>query len=148
MTAVHEVMSISPVTVTPATTVAELLALFDRHDFNAFPVLDQGGRLLGVVSKLDVLDLALRSGASGETREALSTVPVERLMQTEVVSVEARDRIADAGAIMVAEGLRSLPVVERQERGVRLVGVLSRGDVLRGLRFQLLEGNHAGRGSK
>ena len=41
--AVHEIMSASPVIVGPTTSVSELLALFDRHDFNAFPVVDGGG---------------------------------------------------------------------------------------------------------
>jgi CBS domain-containing protein len=36
---VHDVMSISPVTVSPATLVSDLLTRFDRHDFNVFPVV-------------------------------------------------------------------------------------------------------------
>jgi CBS domain-containing protein len=144
MTAVHEVMSTSPVTVTPTTSVADLLALFDRYDFNAFPVLDQHGRLLGIVSKLDVLELFLTAGASGQALGALITVRVESLMHPDIVSVEARKLISEAGAVMVSKSLRSLPVVERQEGGAILVGVLSRGDVLRGLRFQLLEGSQVG----
>lgn len=144
MTAVHEVMSTSPVTVTPATSVADLLALFDRHDFNAFPVLDRHGQLLGIVSKLDVLERFLAAGAAGQSIGALGTVRVESLLQPDIVSVGAREPIAKAGAVMVAKRLHSLPVVERREgdRAV-LVGVLSRGDVLRGLRHQLLEGSHA-----
>jgi CBS domain-containing protein len=145
MTAVHEVMSTSPVTVTPTTSVADLLALFDRYDFNAFPVLDQHGQVLGIVSKLDVLERFLTADASGQSMGALGTVRVESLMRADIVSVAARDLISEAGAVMVAKRLRSLPVVERQEgSGAMLVGVLSRGDVLRGLRFQLLEGRPVG----
>jgi hypothetical protein len=43
---------------------------------------------------------------------------------------------------MVVMKLRSLPVVERRDGRVILVGILSRGDVLRGLRFQLVEGSY------
>ena len=43
---------------------------------------------------------------------------------------------------MVANNLRSLPVVERQNDHLTLVGMVSRGDVLRGLRFQLVEGSY------
>ena len=46
--------------------------------------------------------------------------------------------------LMVARNLRSPPVVERRE-SVALVGMVSRGDVLRGLRFQLVEGRDVGR---
>ena len=141
MIAVNEVMSTSAVTVTPTTSVADLLSLFDRHDFNAFPVLGQDGELLGIVSKLDVLELFLTDGGSGSAGSAPGSARVKDLMRHEVVSVEARDPIAAAGATMVANKLRSLPVVERRDGHGVLVGILSRGDILRGLRFQLVEGS-------
>jgi CBS domain-containing protein len=143
MIAVHEIMSTSPVAVGPATPVSDLLALFDRHDFNAFPVLDERGRLLGIVSKLDVLELFLADGAPTRAAAgAVGTTRVEDLMHRKVVSVEAREPISTAGALMVETKLRSLPVVERQDDRLILVGMLSRGDVLRGLRFQLVEGGY------
>ncbi len=142
MIAVHEVMSTSPVTVEPTTLVADLLLLFDRHDFNAFPVLGQHGELLGIVSKLDVLELFLTGGGSNSAEGAFGSARVEDLMRHEIVSVEGQESIAAAGATMVARKLHSLPVVERQDGRVVLVGILSRGDILRGLRFQLVEGSY------
>jgi CBS domain-containing protein len=143
MTAVHEIMSASPVSVGPATSVSELLAHFDRHDFNAFPVLDERGQLLGIISKLDLLELFLAGDASTATAMGdIGTTRVEDLMHHEIVSVEPRASIEAAGAIMVANNLRSLPVVERHDDQLILVGMVSRGDVLRGLRFQLVEGSY------
>jgi CBS domain-containing protein len=63
-------------------------------------------------------------------------------MRHRIVSIGAHESIADAGALMVAMKLRSLPVVERRDRRVILVGILSRGDVLRALRFQLVEASY------
>ena len=143
MTAVHEIMSASPVTVGPDTSVIELLAQFDRYDFNAFPVLDDRGRLLGIVSKLDLLELFLAGDPSAAAAMGnIGATPVENLMHHEIVSVEPRASISTAGATMVANHLRSLPVVERQDDHLTLVGMVSRGDVLRGLRFQLVEGSY------
>jgi CBS domain-containing protein len=143
MTAVHEIMSASPVTVGPTTSVSELLALFDRHDFNAFPVVDGGGRLLGIISKLDLLEFFLTGDASTAAATGeIGATPVEDLMHQEIVSVESRASIAAAGSIMIANNLRSLPVVERHNDHRILVGMVSRGDVLRGLRFQLVEGSY------
>jgi CBS domain-containing protein len=142
MIAVHEIMSVSPVTVGPTTSVSELLVLFDRHDFNAFPVLDERGRLLGIISKLDLLELFLPGDRSAAATGELGTTRVEDLMHQEIVSVEARAPISAAGTIMVANNLRSLPVVERRDDQLILVGMVSRGDVLRGLRFQLVEGSY------
>jgi CBS-domain-containing membrane protein len=136
MTAVHDAMSTAPVTVTPATSISDLLSLFDRHDFNALPVMERGGSLVGVVSKLDVLRLFLASGP------ALSSIGIARaadVMSRKVVTVAAQDNIVDAGNLMIETKLRSFPVVDRRQAPVELVGMLSRGDVLRALRFQLEE---------
>ena len=52
---VREVMTRHPVTVRPETSIAELKALFETHDFNMFPVVDTQGVLRGIVTKLDLL---------------------------------------------------------------------------------------------
>jgi CBS domain-containing protein len=141
MTTVHEVMTPYPITVAPTTSVGDLLARFDRHDFNSFPVVDERRRLVAIVSKLDVLDLLLAGRAPAKVK-TMDQTRVADLMRRQVVSVEASDSIADAGALMVALKLRSLPVVERRSGRPTLVGILSRGDVLRGLRYQLVEGHY------
>ena len=53
--AVREIMTPAPVTVRPDTSISDLKALFERYDFNAFPVVDEVGVLRGLVSKLDLL---------------------------------------------------------------------------------------------
>ncbi len=140
---VHEVMSTSPVTATPTSSVVDLLALFDRHDYNAFPVLDQQDRLLGIVSKLDVLRLFLADRAPpAPAPTAIGTARVADLMRYAVISVEPQDPLVVAADLMVETKLHSLPVVDRRGGLPALVGVVSRGDVLRGLRFQLVESQY------
>jgi CBS domain-containing protein len=135
MIPVHEVMSTAPVTVTPMTSLEDLLTLFDRHDYNAFPVLGQDGRLAGMVSKLDILRLFVTVDARSWSVEA--GVCVADVMQRKVVSAGGEDDILDAGTLMIVTKRRSVPVVQAREPRPRLIGMLSRGDVLRGLRFQL-----------
>lgn len=136
-------MSASPVSVTPTTAVDDLLVLFDRHDFNAFPVVDEGGRLVGIVSKIDVLQFFLAGQDTPDTVEnGVSTSCVADLMKHQIVTIEPRESIAAAGALMVSSKLRSLPVIEPRDGARVLVGMLSRGDVLRGLRFQLADGTY------
>jgi CBS domain-containing protein len=143
MIAVNEIMSTARVTVGPTAFIGDLLALFDQNDFNAFPVLDERERLVGIVSKLDVLQLFLADHLSTPSgAEALGPARVADLMRHRIVSIDAHESIADAGALMVAMKLRSLPVVERRDGRVILVGILSRGDVLRALRFQLVEASY------
>lgn len=139
-TPVHEVMTASPVTVRPSLGLLELIALFDRHDFNAFPVIGDQGALVGLITKLDVLralrpDAALRIPDS----DTLATVRAADFMRRGILSVEAEDPIAAAADLLVETRLHSLPVVRRRGGAPILVGMVSRSDVLRGLRFELLE---------
>jgi CBS domain-containing membrane protein len=141
MNAVHDTMSTSPITVEPTTSIGQLLVLFDRYDFNAFPVVGERDRLLGIISKLDVLRLLLgRRRSTPPATDVSTTTDVADVMRRQAVSVEPRDSIT--GNLMVMMNLRSLPVVERQEGRPVLVGMLSRGDVLRSLRSQLVEGRY------
>jgi CBS domain-containing protein len=47
-------MTTAVMTATRSTTMRELEELFDKHDFNAFPVAE-GDRMLGIVTKFDFL---------------------------------------------------------------------------------------------
>ena len=51
---VRQFMTRRVMTVKRQTTMRELAALFEKHDFNAFPVVEEG-KLFGIVSKFDFL---------------------------------------------------------------------------------------------
>jgi len=51
---VKQFMTRTVITVSRQTTMRELAALFEKHDFNAFPVVEDG-KLLGIISKFDFL---------------------------------------------------------------------------------------------
>lgn len=137
---IHQVMTTGPVTVHPMTTVAELLTLFDRYDFNAFPVVVADDTLRGIVSKLDVLRL-LHPDEQFRLPDAkvIGATRVAEIMRPGILTVEAEDPVVAAAELMVATGRRSLPVVRRGSGWPKLVGIVSRGDLLRGLRFELAE---------
>ncbi len=139
---VYDVMTRAPITVTAVTRVPDLIALFDRHDFNAFPVVDEGGIVRGIVTKLDVLRL-LRPDRSlwVPALTGAAAARVEDIMRRGVVCVEAGDPVVVAADLMVETRLRSLPVVQHKAEGPVLVGIVSQGDLLRGLRFELVEAN-------
>jgi len=131
---VRDAMSPAPHTIPPEATVADLLALFAEHDFNAVPVIDARGVIQGLVTKLDLLRL-LRPDAEMRVPALadIGGVPVRTIMRRGVVTVEPDDPMAVAADLMIATSLRSLPVVERGPGLPVLVGMLSRGDLLRAL---------------
>jgi CBS domain-containing protein len=55
-----EIMSTHPVTVPPDATLAEAARLMDRHQATCLPVVDEGGKLLGVVGLQDLLRVFLQ----------------------------------------------------------------------------------------
>ncbi|HET9489284.1 MAG TPA: CBS domain-containing protein [Methylomirabilota bacterium] len=55
--AVRDLMTRAPKTVGPRTGLLALKALFETHDFNASPVVDDNGALLSLVTKLDFLKM-------------------------------------------------------------------------------------------
>ena len=143
MNAVYDMMSSGPITVGPTTSIANVLAVFDRHDFNALPVVKHDHSLVGIVSKLDVLKFLLDHRASTHSpTNAIATAYVADVMHPKPVFVNPRETITTAGNLMVVTKLRSLPVIERREGRSLLVGMLSRGDVLRWLRSQLADGRY------
>lgn len=135
---VLEVMSSTPVCVQRQTTLSELLEFFDRFDYNAFPVVEDPSTnvLEGIVTKLDVLR-ALRADQHPDQRAEREVMKIEvgEIMRPGVVNIEGDIPIDVAADLMIQTNLRSLPVVYRERGKPPIVaGIVSRGDLIRGLR--------------
>lgn len=128
----RDIMTPSPVTVSPATSLGEFRALFDTYDFNAFPVTDARGILRGVVTKLDFLRMLVAEPLRRVSDFHIPWVTcIDDIMSRDVITVGPDDSVATAVDRLVAYGLRSLPVVEKRQGQPVLVGIVSRRDVLR-----------------
>jgi CBS domain-containing protein len=117
-TPVREVMTRAVVTVGPGepVTLAAVLMLHHRH--TALPVVDGEARLIGIVSEADILTHPLAG------RSASVTVGV--VMTRTPIAVDVGATVGQVRALVADRGLRTVPVVD----GARLVGVLSRSDVV------------------
>ena len=83
---------------------------------------------MGIVSRHDLL-------AAGRVRKALDSpahVEVESVMTKEVIIVTPEATTADAANLLVKHDISRMPVVE----GGRIVGIIDRHDVLKGLVFK------------
>jgi CBS domain-containing protein len=128
---IREIMTPSPVTVSPKTGIRRLKSLFDKHDFNAFPVVDEHGLLKGIVSTLDILRLFRPSpGLYYPDLRALWAQHAEDVMRRGVVTVQPDDIVETAVKLLVQYRHRSLPVVDGRRGRLRLVGIVSRRDTL------------------
>ena len=123
----------------PTTPFKEIVARLARHQISAVPVVNHDQWVLGVVSEADLLlkeelpepdrDVPRRWTKRARQDRAKTTASVARdLMTVAVVSIAPEATVAEAARRMRTAGVKRLPVVER---GGRLVGIVSRGDLLK-----------------
>jgi CBS domain-containing protein len=128
---VDQYMTHEVVTVTRTATLRELEGLFERYDFNAFPVLEQGS-VLGLATKFDFLRAFAFTTAQVVPRyDELMGRLVGEVMTEAVIHVEPVAPLTRVLQLMVSVRARSFPVLDRNRR---LVGMVSREDIMRALR--------------
>jgi CBS domain-containing protein len=124
-------------TVTRQTILRELEALFEKHDFNAFPVVE-GGEMVGLVTKFDFLKtFAFTTGQMLPHYDGLMSRTVGEVMTEAVVHVEPAAPLTRVLQLMVNLKARSFPVVAPDRH---LVGIISREDIMRALKEATQEG--------
>ena len=123
---VREAMSSQLVTVRETDSVLDGLRVLIREKVGGAPVVTPDFRLVGMVTEYDLL-LAL--DFVGEE------FPISRIMRREVISLSPDMSLDEARNLVLIHHHRRLPVVDASD-GNKLVGVLSRRDILR-LRFGL-----------
>jgi len=124
-------------TVARQTTLRELEALFEKHDFNAFPVVE-GGEMVGLVTKFDFLKtFAFTTGQMLPHYDELMSRTVGEVMTEAVVHVEPAAPLTRVLQLMVNLKTRSFPVVAPDHH---LVGIISREDIMRALEEATEEG--------
>lgn len=130
-----EIMSRDLVTVRPATPLAKVAEIFRERGFTSLPVVDEAGRLLGVVFQIHLIRGAIRA-KRGLTQGLADLFAGRRWAQTaeEVMEVALpRATLATPAALILpwlAEGAtEAVPVMERG----RLVGIVTRSDLLAAL---------------
>ncbi len=75
---VGDVMSRTPITVEPATSMLEVVRLMYQYRFNSLPVVDAVGHLVGILTEVDIYLLLLREDEDLTTVES-SDYPVAAL---------------------------------------------------------------------
>lgn len=122
---VDDYMTRKLVTFTPATPLFEAMTKMLDSRISGAPVVDDDGRLIGVLSEIDFLEAMLKGSYHGEVEGTVAQV-----MTLGAQSIEAGSDIYDVAEILLRDRRRRLPVVS----GGRLVGQVSRRDVLRAIK--------------
>ncbi|MBI5032383.1 MAG: CBS domain-containing protein [Chloroflexi bacterium] len=118
---VGQVMTREVVAVTPSTSLLELKEIMRKRRISGVPVVDDNGDLVGVISLEDLLR-AFEQGTLNAT--------VGERMSTTLITIRETDSVDAAVAKFQQTGVGRLPVLNSWGQ---LVGVLTKGDVTRGL---------------
>ncbi|MET9392959.1 CBS domain-containing protein [Streptomyces sp. NPDC006624] len=125
---------------TPFKEVARLLA---EHRISGLPVVDDDGKVLGVISETDLMTRQAETPGPSATRHRIHPprwTPGARarrakagartagqLMSRPAVTVRSDATVAEAARVMARHRVERLPVVDDEER---LVGIVTRRDLL------------------
>ncbi len=121
---VKDYMARTLVTFKPETDVLDAVHTLVQHRIAGAPVVDDEGSLLGMLSEFDCMKVALNAGYHG-----IWGGPVRDFMSDGVETVDADMSIVDLAQVFIDKKFRRFPVMQ----GTRLVGQISRRDVLRAL---------------
>lgn len=144
---VREIMTAEPLTVTPEMSVTEAARLMVDESIGSLPVLEDD-RLVGIVTEGDLImqDVKLEfptylhlldgyilyppatARFESELKKAVAA-NVRDVMTPDVITVDADASVEDAATLLVERDVSRLPVLD----GERLVGIVSKRDVVRSL---------------
>ena len=145
-----DVMTHYVVTIAPDASLQEAIGRMVAHHVSGMPVIGPGGVLAGIVTEGDLvrrsetgtapprrrwLELLEGAGSRAEEYARLHGRTVRDVMSTDVFTVSPDAPLAEVVRLMEENGVRRIPVVDRDH----VVGIVSRADLMSALARVLAE---------
>ena len=133
--AVGDIMTQRPRTATPETPLRDAALQMARGGISALPVVEENEVIVGMLAERDLLRHLLGSYLQGDSppRPTPDGVNARRAvrdaMTRQVLCVSPEQPLAEVASLMINKDVEQVPVV----REGRLVGFLTRGDIVRKL---------------
>jgi CBS domain-containing protein len=147
MLTARDIMNREVITVTEENTVKELARILATHQISGVPVVDKGGRLVGVVTESDlvfqtkkvhiptvitILDSVfyLESPEKmGDEMKKIAGIKVKDIMTSRPITVTEETPLDEVATLMTEKHMHTLPVLNK----ATLVGVIGKRDIIRTL---------------
>lgn len=142
-----DIMTSPVITVHPDTSVLDLAKLLSKHRINGMPVVDDAGKLEGIVTEADLIDqnkklhipsviffldspifLENPKKLDKELKKMAGTT-VDDICTRDVVTVKDETPIDEVASLMAERRINTIPVM----REGKMVGVVGRGDLIRSI---------------
>jgi acetoin utilization protein AcuB len=130
------------ITLRPETPIQDALQFLHSERIRRAPVVDEKGRMVGIVAERDLLHAAPSDATTlsiWEVYYLLSKITVERIMTRDVITVTEDTPLEEAARIMVDHRIGGLPVV----RDSHVVGIITETDLFK-VFLELLAARQAG----
>ena len=115
------IMTTDLVTVRPDVSIEEAIQVLLNQSISGLPVVDDGGRLVGVITEFALLAVTYDKRVKNHT--------VSQHMTRDVIAVDINDPVSRIADLCIVHRVRRVPVMQDG----RLIGVIARRDVLRAL---------------
>ena len=127
---VEERMTPNPMTITPDTSFPDALRIIRENRFRHLPIVNEKGKLIGVVSERDLLHAAPSSATSlsvFEMNYLLANLQIREIMSSPPITVPEDAPLEEAARVMIENNIGFLPVMWDDE----LRGVITETDIFR-----------------
>ena len=127
---VKERMSYPVITVHPDMPIMDALDLMKKEHIRRFPVIGKRGRLVGIVSKEDILHAAPSDASSlnvWEVNYLISKIIIKMVMTPNVITIEEDTPLEEAARIMADNKFGGLPVLRKG----KVVGIITETDLFK-----------------
>jgi len=126
---VEEVMTKDVITVKKDTTLKELKELWEKYDFNVFPVVEDG-EILGVVTKLNFLKIfSFDPDRLIPDLKSIFAKNAGDIMSRRIIAVCTGDSIQKVAHKMLTNRVRAVLVTDKTKKILK--GIITRGDVVK-----------------
>ncbi|WP_405103007.1 CBS domain-containing protein [Oceanobacillus sp. FSL H7-0719] len=147
---VRDFMITKVLTVKPTCTIKDLLAILYTNRIGGVPVVNEAGNLIGMISDGDILRYLspkpvgfaglvyiIEDGEMEDVlREKLQTKVKDIMTKKNILYVSPKDDFETAIRLLSKHHFKKLPVINQAKR---VVGVLSRGDIIQSIAAKMLE---------
>ncbi|HHQ69715.1 MAG TPA: CBS domain-containing protein, partial [Halothiobacillaceae bacterium] len=123
---VHQIMSAPAITIREDDSIAKMRAMLAEHNIGLLPVVDKNGDLSGIVTRGDLTRQQVRY-------QTLARLPVQQIAQRNVLVTSPNTNIRELARVLLEQDIRGLPVLDQEQTPPRIVGVVTRTDVLRAM---------------
>lgn len=128
---VQEFMTPNPITVTNNTTISQAVNVMVENDIKRLPVVDSDNKLVGMVSRVDMLRALAQPPVAESPRKSLPPgqhVRVGEIMMTTVPTVHVDAALTKIVDLVVSHTQRRVVVIDEQRR---VVGIITDGDLIK-----------------